>query len=161
ESGGEAEAPSETPEFREMLAKYDANHDGKLSKDELTGDQRLQRNFVEIDLALDGFIDARDWDFYRAKRASRNRLIAVRPNGARGDLTNTHIVWSMQKFLPNVPSPLLYQGVLYIVKDGGIVTSIDPKDGKILKPGRLPGAVDTYYASPVAAAGQIYLLSQN
>jgi hypothetical protein len=37
------------------------------------------------------------------------------------------------KFLPNVPSPVLYEGVLYIVKDGGILTSLDPATGKILK----------------------------
>ena len=66
----------------------------------------------------------------------------------------------MQKFLPNAPSPLLYDGVLYLVKDGGIVTSIQPRDGAILKQGRLAGALDTYYSSPVAAAGYVYLTSQ-
>ena len=54
-----------------------------------------------------------------------------------------------------------YQGVLYLVKDGGIVTSLDPKSGAILKQGRLSGAIDTYYSSPVAAAGKVYLFSQN
>jgi outer membrane protein assembly factor BamB len=66
----------------------------------------------------------------------------------------------MQKFLPNVPSPLIYQGVLYLVKDGGILSSVDPKTGKILKQARVTGALDTYYSSPVAAAGKIYLFSQ-
>ena len=46
------------------------------------------------------------------------------------------------------------------MKDGGILSSIDPNSGKILKQGRLPGALDTYYASPVAAAGKVYLFSQ-
>jgi len=40
------------------------------------------------------------------------------------------VVWSLQKFLPNVPSPLYYEDVLYIVKDGGILTSLDPKTGE-------------------------------
>ena len=66
----------------------------------------------------------------------------------------------MQKFLPNVPSPLIYQGVFYLVKDGGILSSVDPRTGKILKQARLTGALDTYYSSPVAAAGKIYLFSQ-
>ncbi|PYV14998.1 MAG: pyrrolo-quinoline quinone, partial [Acidobacteria bacterium] len=70
------------------------------------------------------------------------------------------VVWRMQKFLPNVPSPLLYRGVLYLVKDGGIVTSLDPPTGRILKQGRLAGAVDTYYSSPVAGADKVYLISQ-
>ena len=63
------------------------------------------------------------------------------------------------KFLPNVPSPVLYEGVLYIVKDGGILTSLDPATGKILKQARLAGAPETYYSSPVAADGKIYTTS--
>ena len=66
----------------------------------------------------------------------------------------------MQKFLPNCPSPLVYQGVLYLFKDGGILTALDPKTGKMLKQGRLLGALGTYYASPVAAAGKVFLTSQ-
>ncbi len=160
EQGGEAEQPTETPAFDEMLAKFDANHDGRLSREEVASDRRLTRDFDELDLALDGYLDERDWNFYRAKRASRNRLIAVR-HGGRGDLTNSNVVWSVQKFLPNAPSPLLYEGVLYLVKDGGIVTALDPASGAILKQGRLAGALDTYYASPVGGAGKVYFTSQS
>jgi outer membrane protein assembly factor BamB len=120
----------------------------------------MQRGFADNDLNSDGFVDEREWNFYRGRRASRNALLAVR-TGARGDLTDSrNILWRMQKFLPNVPSPLLYRGVLYLVKDGGILTSVDPKTGKILKQGRLPNALDTYYSSPVAGAGYVYLISQ-
>ncbi|MGH8247260.1 MAG: PQQ-binding-like beta-propeller repeat protein, partial [Gammaproteobacteria bacterium] len=78
----------------------------------------------------------------------------------RGDVADS-VVWRIQKFLPNVPSPLLYEGVLYLIKDGGIVTAADPKTGQILKQGRLAGAVDTYYSSPVAGAGKVYMISQS
>jgi hypothetical protein len=67
----------------------------------------------------------------------------------------------MQKFLPNVPSPLVAGGVVYLVKDGGIFSSVDAKSGAILKQGRLAGALDTYYSSPVMAAGKMYLFSQS
>jgi outer membrane protein assembly factor BamB len=159
EAGGESEVPTETPAFADMLAKYDADHDGRISLDEAKADPRLPKQFADIDLDGDGFLNERDWDFHRAKRASRNALLAVR-HGGRGDLTGTNIVWRMQKFLPNVPSPLLYQNVLYLVKDGGIVTSLDPKTGRILKQARLTGALDTYYSSPVGGAGKIYMISQ-
>lgn len=159
EAGGESEQPTETPEFSEILAKFDTNHDGRLSSEELAPDPRLQRNLPEYDLANDGFLDQRDWDHYRAVRSSRNRLIAVR-HGGRGDLTNSNVIWSMQKFLPNAPSPLLYDGILYLVKDGGIATAVDPATGQILKQARLTGALDTYYASPVGGAGKVYMLSQ-
>jgi outer membrane protein assembly factor BamB len=158
EAGGEAETAAETPTFADTLAKYDADHDGRISLEEAKTDARLQRGFSDIDLDGDGYLSAREWDFYRARRESRNALIAVR-HGGRGDLTDTNVVWRMQKFLPNVPTPLLYQGVLYIVKDGGIVTSLEPKTGKILKQGRLAGALETYYSSPVGGAGKVYMIS--
>jgi outer membrane protein assembly factor BamB len=160
ENGGEAEQPTETPEFSEVLARLDTNSDRKLSRDEFAPDPRLQRGFADNDLGGDGYVDERDWNFYRARRASRNALLAIR-GGGRGDLTaDTNIIWRMQKFLPNAPSPLIYDGVLYLIKDGGIVTTVNPKTGEILKQGRLTGALDTYYASPVAGAGLIYMTSQ-
>lgn len=160
ENGGEAEQPTETPSFAETLAKFDANKDRKITPEEFAPEPRLQKGFANNDLNADGFIDERDWNFYAARRASRNALLAVK-TGARGDLTGTpSILWRMQKFLPNVPSPLLYQGVMYLIKDGGILTAVDPKSGAILKQGRLTGALDTYYASPVGGGGHVYLLSQ-
>ena len=107
ENGGESEQPAETPTFDEVLARFDTNHDRKLTADEVASDERMQRGFADNDLGRDGFIDERDWNFYRARRNSRNTLLAVK-TGARGDLTGTKsILWRMQKFLPNVPSPLL------------------------------------------------------
>jgi outer membrane protein assembly factor BamB len=159
EYGGEAETATETPGWTETLAKFDANRDGKLTEGEFAPEPRIQKGFYMIDLDGDGFVDERDWNFYRARRESRNKLIAVK-HGGRGDLTETNVVWSMQKFLPNVPTPLLYDGVLYIVKDGGIVSSLNPRTGEILKQGRLSGALETYYSSPVGADGKVYMLSQ-
>ena len=152
ENGGEAEQPSETPSFEDTLARFDTNKDRKITREEFEPDPRLQRSFGDNDLARDGFVDEKDWSFYIARRASRNALLAVGPGGK--------ILWRMQKFLPNAPSPLLYKGVLYLIKDGGILTAVDAKTGEILKQGRLPGAIDTYYASPVVGAGHIYLLSK-
>lgn len=158
EGGGEAESPTETPAWEEALRLYDTNHDGRIVQAEI--DPKLQKNFYLLDLDGKGFLAPRDWEFYRARRAARNTLVAIR-HGGRGDLTGSSVVWRMQKFLPNVPSPLIYRGVLYLVKDGGILSSIDPRTGEIFKQSRLSGALDTYYSSPVAAAGNIYLFSQN
>ena len=157
EGGGDAETPTETPTFAETLAKRDANHDGKLSVAEFSDDPRIQKQFYTIDLNDDGLVDERDWKL--RPPTVRNTLLAIL-HGGGGDLTRTNVAWSMQKFLPNCPSPLVYQGVLYLVKDGGILTTLDPKTGKMLKQGRLLGALGTYYASPVAAAGKVYLTSQ-
>jgi outer membrane protein assembly factor BamB len=71
-------------------------------------------------------------------------------------MTKTAIRWKAEKSLPNIPSPVLYQGVLYVLKEGGILTAYAPADGKILKQGRVDGAVDTYFASPVASDGKLF-----
>ena len=55
---------------------------------------------------------------------------------------------------------MLYGGILYLVRGGGILTSLDPKAGTIIKQGRLPNAGGEYYASPVAADGKLFLLSR-
>ena len=69
--------------------------------------------------------------------------------------------WRLTKELPDVPSPLFYKGVLYLAKNGGIVTALDPKTGDILKQTRLQGAFDKFFASPIGADGKIYLTSES
>jgi outer membrane protein assembly factor BamB len=158
EYGGEAETAAETPTFEDMLKQWDKNGDRKLGKEELQ-DPRFARGFVNTDLDENGELSEKEWENLRARRASRNSLMAVRAGG-RGDVTSTHVTWQMQKFLPNVPSPLVYQDVMYLIKDGGVLTTLDPATGKILKQGRLAGALDTYYASPIGVDGKVYLVSQ-
>ena len=52
------------------------------------------------------------------------------------------------------------EDVLYLLKEGGIVTSMDPVTGQVFKQARLEGALDQYFSSPVAAADKIYMVSQ-
>ena len=56
---------------------------------------------------------------------------------------------------------MLYQGVLYMVNDSGILISFDPATGNVIKQGRLKGAIDKYFASPIGADGKIWLVSQD
>jgi hypothetical protein len=79
------------------------------------------------------------------------------PGAARGQLPGTAVQWRVQKNVPYIPAPLLYQGVYYMVKTGGIVTALDPATGTLLKEGRATGALGEYYASPVAADGRVYV----
>ena len=149
------------PPFETAAAEIDVNHNGRLEAAELNPSQyKHGGSWRAIDLDEDGAIDPREWGFYRGRRAARNLTMAVRPGNARGDLTDTHVLWRNEKSVPQVSSPLLYQGVLYTIKDGGILTSLDPKTGVIHKAARIPGAIDAYYSSPVAADGKLYLGSE-
>ena len=156
--GADTGQQEEVPPFAEVLKLWDANHDGKLSKEEIP-DQKITKNWVETDLDGDGYLGERDWRFYQSKRSVQNGVNAFRLGG-RGDMTEKNRLWRYTKSLPNVPSPLLYENVLYLVKEGGILTALDPATGEVLKQGRLSGAPGPYFASPVAADGKVYALSE-
>lgn len=159
--GADAGESRPLPPFADVCKEIDANGDGKLSPEELNPSKyKHGGSWRAIDLDANNAIDEREWGFYRARRSARNVTMAVKPGTARGDLTDTHVLWRNEKFVPQVSSPLLYQGVLYTIKDGGILTSIDPATGVIHKTARIPGAIDAYYSSPVAADGKIFIASE-
>ncbi|MBM3812274.1 MAG: hypothetical protein FJW20_11655 [Acidimicrobiia bacterium] len=158
--GADAGQAKPVPAFEEVVTEIDSNGDGKLAPLEIPPKYKHTGSWEAIDLDHDGFLNARDWAFFRARRSARNMTLAVRPGNASGDLTDTHVVWKNDRFVPQVSSPLLYQDVLYIIKDGGIFTSMNAATGETLKTARLTGALDNYYSSPVAADGKIYVASE-
>jgi outer membrane protein assembly factor BamB len=83
-------------------------------------------------------------------------LLAVRADGA-GDVTKTHIAWTMRRAAPLTPSPLLVGDELYVVSDIGIASCLDAKTGAVNWLQRLGG---DYSASPTFADGRIYFQSE-
>lgn len=144
--------------FEQVLKEKDANGDGKLSADEAP-DPGMKPVWFLFDLNKDKFIDAQEWEVHRKRGAARSGLFAIRLGG-KGDVTSSHVLWKAEKSLPNIPSPVLYQNVIYVLKEGGILTAIDPKTGSIFKQGRISRALDAYFASPVAADGKIFTASK-
>lgn len=147
--------------FAEGLARLDKNGDRTISRAESVEEPMMKQDwaFGAFDLNRDGFVDEHEWATYRHMMASENGLLAIKLGGA-GDMTGTAVRWKYQRPVPQVPSTLLYQGVLYMVNDSGILLSFDPATGNVLKQARLRGAIDKYFASPVAAEGRVYLISQ-
>ena len=158
EVGGDQEQRPKIPDFAKMLAEYDKDHDGKLSHSEAPPGN-FSNWFAEIDLNHDGYIEEREWQFYEARTAAENCLVAIRAGG-RGDVTKSHVLWRYRKALPNTSSPLLYRGVIYLVRDG-IFTSLNPENGEVFKQARLTGALGRYWSSPVAADGRIFVVSED
>ena len=88
-----------------------------------------------------------------------NRLRAIRVADANGDVTGTSAeVWSLDHDTPYVPSPLLYDGILYFLKtNSGLLSAFDAKTGKpYYQLQRLDG-LPNVFSSPVGAAGRVYL----
>ena len=146
------------PAFETVRAS-DKDSDGKFSREE-TPDALAKRWINLIDLNGDTLLDEREWEYYRAARASKGGLWAFRLGG-KGDMTEANMRWHYDRAVPQLPSPLLYQGALYIVNDAGIATTLDPATGTVRLQGRMKGAIDNFWASPVASDGKIFMVSDS
>lgn len=82
--------------------------------------------------------------------------MGIRPTGT-GDITETNVVWRNLRGGPHVPSPLYYEGRVYIVNDTGIATCIDAADGRTVWQHRLRGR---FSMSPIVADGRILVTSE-
>ena len=78
-------------------------------------------------------------------------LVAVRADG-RGDVTRTHVAWTLTRGAPYTPSPILVGDELYYVSDTGVLSCVDAKTGQMIWQQRIGG---NYSASPVFADGRI------
>jgi outer membrane protein assembly factor BamB len=94
---------------------------------------------------------------YIATGFQQPSLLAVRVDGS-GDVTKTHIAWTLRRGAPLTPSPLLVGDELYVVNDGGIAQCLDAATGEPRWIQRLGGG--DYSASPLFADGRIYFLSE-
>jgi outer membrane protein assembly factor BamB len=145
--------------FEEVLKKYDANHDGKISIDEAP-DQRTKTYFSYMDLDGDGGLDAYEWKMFAASMAAENSLMAVKAQG-KGDMTGTAVKWKYGRAIPQLPSLVVYRGVVYMINDGGVLTTLNAQTGEVLKQARLRNVSDKYFASPVAADGKVYIAANS
>jgi outer membrane protein assembly factor BamB len=88
---------------------------------------------------------------------STGTLMAVRMDGS-GDVTATHIVWTLRRGVPNRPSILLLDDLIFMINDTGIASCVEAKTGLVVWTARVGG---TYSASPIAADGRIYFFDED
>ena len=146
------------PTADEVWPTADADRDGVISKAEFPK-YTPAFWFVVADLDNNGSVTKDEWAYYRAALDSENGMLAIKLGGS-GDMTDTAIRWKYQRSVPQLPSPLLYRGMLYMVNDNGIVTILNPETGAVVKQGRLTGAPGAVFASPIAADGNVYFSTE-
>jgi len=160
------------PEFSELLARYDADGNGRLERAEIESNASILSRFDadgEGDHPLRGFFGFLDEDKSKDlteeewAKMSRwletfehaNALMAIRPPGADQE---PEIVWQHPRGVPECPSPLYYEGRVYMVKNGGIASCLDAETGELKFQERLDSR-GPFYASPVAGDGKLYFAS--
>ena len=159
------------------------NSDGKLDKAEIqafVGKQPIPpafftKTFGRGDLNKDGVLEGREMDVaflhpgnfagvdftQVGENAAEQKIVAVR-GGGEGDVTDTHVLWQHKtKYTDHIVSPLVADGRMLLLKEGGICTVFETHGGKALKGARRLGAGGTYFASPILGDGKIYLAGEN
>lgn len=115
----------------------------------------LSRNVVATPVAADGYV-------YVGNSYDQQAMMGIRLDKAKGDITGTDaVVWRIRQHTPYVPSPLLYDDMLFFIKHNqGLLSNLEAKSGRPhFGPQRLPG-IRNVFASPVGAAGRIYIVDR-
>lgn len=183
--GGGADEMIDPQPYWESVMSFDANRDGRLQRAEMTGhftfplrpelgpghpgygiplpsdpparQKRLDGMFASADEDKDGQWTRDEFARNMAGRPGKPRLMAIRPGGT-GDVTSTHVAWELHRQIPEIPTPLFHDHRLYMVRNGGLLSAVAAADGSVLYTERLD-APGQYSASPVAAQGHLYLVS--
>jgi outer membrane protein assembly factor BamB len=165
------------PTFDEALKLFDKNKDGKIVKDEIPADYALvdrgrtdkkgnflflHEDFARYDRDKDGALGRKEWEAMARSRGFFEAMAKISAGavrlGGKGNVTKTHVAWRADQGVPDVPSPLYYQGRVYFVTERGILTCRDARTGKEVYKKRLQ-VRGTCYASPVVGSGRIYQAS--
>jgi outer membrane protein assembly factor BamB len=172
---GEEALRQKLPTF-ELLLEHDTDDSGAITFEEFPNKYLLFDRPEAVDekgvraplRMLLGMIDAdqdrelteKEWKQFSQRFSTHitdHGLLSIELGG-EGDVTETHVSVLEKKNIPEVPSPLVHQGRIYMVKNGGIVNCLDATSGDGLYRKRI-SASGSYYASPIAVGDKIYLAS--
>lgn len=170
---GEPALRPEFPKFDELLTKHDKDEDKFISKDELPhmmifhrpdGSEAPQNGaplrFRSVDRDKNGKIEREEWEqqlagIARFREGYKTHGILAIPIDSEGIVGKDKVRTLSTQAIPEVPSPLVHDGIVYCVKNGGVLSAIDLRTGKLLSRVRTKGK-GTHYASPLIANGKLY-----
>lgn len=157
------------------------NSDGKVTRDEIQAfvgktpvpEAFYKKTFDRGDLNQDGALEGDELDRaflppgneagarFDAAEAAEQFILAVR-GGGEGDVTATHLLWKHgTKYTDHIVSPLVVNGRMLLIKEGGIATCFETSQGDPLwGPARIDNGSE-YFASPVYGDGKIYIAAAN
>ncbi|MHB8970934.1 MAG: outer membrane protein assembly factor BamB family protein [Pirellulaceae bacterium] len=154
----------EPPGAIEPMGKYaeglDKNKDGKLALEEVKQSVAFFRMLEGMDQRWgngDGVVEETEWNAAFGSMLDKGGLVAIELPEV-GAAPEPNVQWNYQKSVPYVASPVLYDGVLYLIRDQGVFMAIQSADGRVLKVGRLKKGGGQFYASPVAADGKVFVI---
>ena len=143
-------------DFAKGFDAKDKDADGVLSRDEY-GSQAFMAGIAKYRGNRDGVLEKQEYLSAARETISPSSLVAFRFDGA----VEPRELWRYERaFNGVIPSTLVYDKVVYLIKNGGILETLDAETGGIVRRGRIREAIEGYTASPVAADGKVYLASE-
>lgn len=175
---GEAALRPTFPSFNELVTAHDKDKDKLISRDELPrlmifhrpdGAEAPQNGaalrFERADKNRNGEITADEWDLrirqleqFRASYDTHG-ILAIQID-SQGIVRPDQIRTLETQGIPEVPSPLFHNGIVYFVKNGGVLTCLDLETGERVSRVRTRGR-GTHYASPIIADGKLFCTAGN
>ena len=166
--------------WNSLIGNYDPNKDGLLALEDIPESvgihlrkdvpKEAPGNYFPVrgmlgwfaDTNKDKLISKEEWDefdgFMKDKR-NTDRFVAIRPGG-RGNISGSHVAWETTRGLSEMPSPLFYGGRVYWIRDGGLLTMVQPRTGARILDRERVGTGGQYIASPLGAGGHIYIANE-
>lgn len=144
--------------FEALLKKTDKDGDGEIARSECEPGF-VREVFGKFDGNGDSHLDKAEYEGIQSYfRTCRNGMFALRAGGDSLDRTESNIQWHVKKGLPRTACPIYHEGVLFMLSDGGIFHTIDPKDGSTIKMSRVPGRGKSF-GSPALGDGKVYAIT--
>lgn len=81
------------------------------------------------------------------------KFFAVDPRG-KGDVTKTHVIWESDQDIPQISTPVIVDGKIYMIHERGVISCLDALTGNVIWKDKLQGQ---FNASPVYAGGHLYI----
>lgn len=136
-----------------IATEHDKDGDGKITREEVA-EAWLIRHFGWLDRDGNDVITESDWTDLGAEVTTDHwGVYAIKLPKGEGEPEK---LWNYRKNIPEISSPLVHDGVFYMVGKG-IVTSLDAKTGELIKRDRIAEGSPKVYASPVAADGKVFI----
>jgi len=141
------------PPFEPIAAEYDKDKNGELSREEVA-EAWLIEHFGWLDRDGNDVITLKDWnDLGEGIKTDNFGVYAIKLPEGDG---KPEKLWNYRKNIPEISTPVVHDGVLYMVEEG-IVSSLDVETGELIKRDRIEEGSPKVYASPIIADGKIYV----